>query len=67
MTKKLNRLEIVIPDKCAVFEDRKTLAKTVAFPIKFGDEVRGAVMITKVQNDKWSPSKEIKSITIEFI
>lgn len=58
--------EIIIPDKMSTFEDKKTKAKTVAFPIVFPKGKNGALMITKLEKNGWNPSEDIKSIIINY-
>ena len=55
-----------MPKKIGTYEDKKTKVKSVALPIEFPDGSNGAVIITKLKKGEWSPTKEIKKITIEF-
>ncbi len=61
-----NYVEITVPKKIEVFEDKKTRAKTIAFPFRFLDGEKGFVTITKAITDKWKPNDEIQTITITF-
>lgn len=58
--------EITIPASVAVFEDAKSHARTVAFPIDYPDGSHGVVILTRLKNEVWIPSKTIKTITIQY-
>jgi hypothetical protein len=60
----LNKIEM--PEKVSVYEDKKSGAKTIAFPLIFPDKSDGAIMVTRLKKGEWEPLKMIKSITIEF-
>jgi hypothetical protein len=65
MKKKTNE-EIVLPAKIAVFDDKKSGAKTVAFPFVFLDGTSGVVSVTRLKNEIWIPQKDIKSVIINW-
>lgn len=58
--------EIVLPNKLAVFEDKKTKVKSVAFPFTFPDGAHGYVTITRLRRTPWTPSDDIKNVVINF-
>ncbi len=66
MIKKINKEEIIVPDKLATFQDKITGARTVAFPIVFPSGVKGVCAVVHLNGDAWNPSTDIKKITIEF-
>lgn len=57
---------IVVPDKLSVFQDKKTGARTVAFPFDYGDGTHGVMMLTRLINAVWQPADDIESIVINF-
>ena len=57
---------IIVPEKLAVFPDKKTGVKTVAFPITFATGVNGIVSVTHLSTMPWKPSDDIESIEIKF-
>lgn len=57
---------IIIPKKISVFEDRKTMVKTVAFPFTFNNGKNGILSITHLDPSVWNPSEDIESLTIKF-
>lgn len=57
---------IQVPDKLAVFEDKKTGVKTVAFPFTFASGKTGILSVTHLDKFPWTPSKDIEEITIKF-
>jgi len=61
-----NNVELTIPKKIGVYEDKKTKAQTVALPFKFLDGTPGVVMVTKLRGGKWKPTEDIVSIQINF-
>ena len=63
--KKQNK-EIEIPDNPAIFIDQKTGARTMTIPFRLPDSTAAVLMICRLMNEDWKPSKEIKSITINY-
>lgn len=64
---KILSAEITVPPNIAVFTDKKTGVKTVAFPFQFPSGENGILSLTKLIKMGWIPSSDIKKITIEFI
>jgi hypothetical protein len=62
--KKEERIEV--PDKVQVFEDNKTRAKSIAFPITFPDATAGAIIVSRLSRQAWIPKEVIKEIIIVF-
>lgn len=60
---KLNE-EIIIPEGIKVIEDKKANSHSIFFPFKFLDEVSGLLIITRLEDKRWIPSQDIKSIVI---
>lgn len=58
---------ITIPEKISVFEDKKTLVKTVAFPFTFPNGRNGIISVTHLDPRAWLPSRDINNITINFV
>lgn len=58
--------EIPIPPTHPVFEDSKSGARTIAFPIVFPDNSDGVVMITRLKNQDFEPAKLIEKITLNY-
>jgi hypothetical protein len=61
-----NSDEIVIPNRLAVLEDKKTKVKTVYFPFQFPDGANGVISITKLKTSPWKPSDDIESVYINY-
>lgn len=59
------KIEVKIPEKIGVSQDKVSKAKFIQIPIEFEDGVPGAIVLMKLQRASWNPSKEIKFITIE--
>lgn len=57
---------IEIPAKMSVFEDKKTHARTVAFPFDLPNGEHAVLTITKLNPKAWIPSESIKSITLTY-
>lgn len=58
--------QIEVPVKLAVFEDKKTRARSVAFPFDYPTGEHGVIIMTKLNAIPWQPSDYVKSITINF-
>jgi len=58
---------VIIPKDLAVFQDKKTGVRTVAFPIKFPTGENGVISVTKLKNAPWNPADEIENILIKWI
>lgn len=63
---KNNSEEIIVPKVISVFQDRKTLVKTVAFPFTFKNGKNGILSITHLDPSSWRPSDDIESIVVNF-
>lgn len=64
---KIKREEtIIIPSKIAIYEDKKTKVKSVAFPLNFPSGKNGMVTLTQLDNGAWQPSEDIESIVIKY-
>lgn len=59
-------VEITIPEKVNVFEDKRSKAKSIAFPFRFLNGDQAVVTITKLKPTKWEVYKEIETIKINF-
>lgn len=62
----IRREEIVIPNRIAVFEDKKTKVKSVAFPFVFPDGITGVVTVTRLSKVPWNPVEHLQSVHINF-
>ena len=58
--------EIIIPPAHPVFEDTKSGARTIAFPIVFPDNSDGVLMVTRLKNQDFEPAKLIEKITVNY-
>lgn len=58
--------EIAIPEDVAVFEDKRTNARSIALPFEFPNGKHGIVIMTRLTKMPWLPSNDIESITIHF-
>lgn len=54
------------PKNLSVFTDKKTQAKTIAFPFNFPSTHHGVLMITHLSRLDWVPSEDIASVVINF-
>lgn len=64
---KPTKLEVItIPNKVAVFADKKTGVKTAAFPFTFASGVNGVVSVTHLERGSWEPADDIEAIAIKF-
>lgn len=61
-----NKEDIKVPPKLSVFEDKKTKAKTVAFPFVFPDGVNGVLTITRIVKTSWNPYDDLKNVVVVF-
>lgn len=57
---------ITFPEDLKVFEDKKTHARTIAFPFDFPSKHNGVLMVTRLNRFDWQPSQDIASIIINF-
>ncbi len=62
----INLYQIVVGDKVKVLTDKKSKSRVVNFPFEFPDGENGVLIMCRLQDNEWVPSKTIKSITIEF-
>lgn len=60
-------LVVEIPKTVSVFEDAKSKARTVAFPIDYPDGSHGVIILTRLKDEVWVPSKSIESIVINYV
>lgn len=61
------RMEVIqVPEKLPTIADKRTGAKSIYFPFKFGDGKPGHLILTKGIKTLWEPSEDIVSITIKF-
>jgi hypothetical protein len=58
--------EFIMLKDAAVYIDKKTDAKTVAFPFSFPDGNKGVIMVTRLNKGQWTPIDTIKSIIINY-
>lgn len=58
--------EFTIPEKVAVYTDKKTGVKTIAIPMSFPNGENGIISITKLVKLGWVPSVDIESVVINF-
>jgi len=49
-----------------VTEDKRTKTKVANFSFEFPDGTRGVLIVCKVKDEAWEPSKDIKEIQINF-
>lgn len=66
MLKTPSSYEIVIGDKVKVATDKKSKARVVNFPFEFPDGENGMIIVCRLQDDEWTPSHDIQSITVNF-
>lgn len=59
-------MEIEIPEKLAIYTDKRTGVKTIAFNIEFKDGIKGILSITKLVKMGWVPKDDLENITIKF-
>lgn len=64
--KEPNFAELTIHESTAVFTDSKTNARTIALPFRLPDGTSAVLMVCRLKDDVWVPSKEIKSIKITY-
>lgn len=57
---------IIVPEKISTFPDKKTGVKSVAFPFTFPTGINGIITITHLDSMPWTPSTDIKTITLTF-
>ena len=65
MNNQTNKEVLEITDKCKVFEDKKTHARSIAVPFYLPDGSSAAIIVTRLKNEEWNPAS-IKTITIEY-
>lgn len=58
--------EIFVGDKVKVIEDKRSATRVAHFPFEFTDGTNGIIIICRVKDQSWKPSKDIKKITIQF-
>ena len=58
--------DIVLGDCVKVTEDKRTKTRIANFPFEFPDGTRGIVIVCRVKDKPWIPSKDITSININF-
>lgn len=58
--------ELVIPERIAVAEDKRTGARSIFLPFDFPDGRHGSVVVIRLENAKWNPIQDLKSITLNF-
>ncbi len=58
--------EIIIPNKLSVFTDKRTGARTVAFPFDFPSGKHGVCTVTNLDDKTWQPSDDIETVLINF-
>jgi hypothetical protein len=58
--------EIKIKADVKVFIDAKTGARTIALPFRLSDNQSAVLMISRLKDAEWAPSKEITNITITY-
>ena len=62
-----DKMEIIsVPDKVAIYTDKKTGVKSVAFPFSFPDGMNGIITVTKLVKMGWQPSDDIDNIQLNF-
>ncbi len=61
----MKKQEIKIKEDSKVFKDNKTNARTLAIPLRING-TSSILMISKLKDEDWQPSKEIKSIIINY-
>lgn len=59
--------EILVPLKIATHQDKKTGARSAAFPFVFPDGENGVVIVTRLKDGEWKPSNHIEKITLHLI
>ncbi len=63
---KSNFAELEVLPSTAVFVDTKTNARTIALPFRLPDGTSAVLMVCRLKDETWEPSKQIKSITIIY-
>lgn len=64
--KLIKTVEIFVPEEVSVFEDKRSKAKSIAFPFRFLNGEKAIVTVTKLNPKIWEAQKEIESILIKF-
>lgn len=62
----MKKQEIVIKEDTKVFVDSKTNARTIALPFRLKDNSDAVVMVCRLKDEQWEPTKEIKNIIINY-
>ena len=62
----LKKQELKIKEGTKVFSDPKTHAKTIAIPFRLPDTTAAVLMVCRLKDEDWSPSKEIDKIVIDY-
>lgn len=62
-----DKMEIIsVPEKLAIYTDKKTGVKSVAFPFSFPDGNNGIITVTKLVKMGWQPSDDLNTIQLNF-
>jgi hypothetical protein len=63
----LTGYQIVVGDKAKVIKDKRTKTRVANFPFEFPDGTNGVLILCRVKDEEWVPSKEINSIIINYV
>lgn len=63
----LKKQELKVKPDTTVFVDSKTNARSIALPFRLPDTKSAVLIITRLKDEQWEPSKVIKSIMITYI
>lgn len=66
MINEIKTVEISIPPTVNVFEDKKSKAKSIAFPFRLFDGGKAIITVTNLNPKPWNAYAEIESILIKF-
>ena len=58
--------DILLGPNIKVTTDKKSKTKVINFPFDFPDGIPGVLIICRVKDTEWTPSKTIRKINIEF-
>lgn len=58
--------EILLGDKVKVTVDKKSKTRVINFPFEFPDGIPGVIVICRIKDTEWQPSKTISKVTIDF-
>lgn len=59
--------EIIIGSKVKTIQDKRSKAMVANFPFEFPDGTRGVLIVCKLKDEPWNPSKDLKNLKLEFI